>query len=319
MAAAIITPARLDLRLAHVERRASPCRAPSDISSASSSSPASRHAVAGSRRKRARNAGSASRRSISWAATSASVGGHGQPSAPQPLRSSGLPSTTITGRKNATQSVPMHGVHDHVGGRELLEHDRLVAQRHRDREAAPPAPTSRARRASSGRAPASRVGGPRRRQPARELLLRAPPQPRLAQAVDEDVVAVALDERVEVEERADVGRERELEEDVARRCPPAAAGSTSANSAPSEKSDTGPAALIAIRRRRGSNHASEVSTNAYGKISDQLEARRARRGARTTPSSARARSRARPRPRSARAGTRGRRARSCCATTNGVP
>ncbi len=42
------------------------------------------------------------------------------------------------------------------------------------------------------------------------------------------------------------------------------------NSAPSEKSDTGPAALTAIRRRRGSNHASEVSTNAYGKISTSL-------------------------------------------------
>ena len=39
-----------------------------------------------------------------------------------------------------------------------------------------------------------------------------------------------------------------------------------ANSAPTEKSDTGPAALIAIRRARGSNHASLVSTNAYGKI-----------------------------------------------------
>ena len=32
--------------------------------------------------------------------------------------------------------------------------------------------------------------------------------------------------------------------------------------APSAKSEAGPAALIAIRRGRGSNHASEVSTNA---------------------------------------------------------
>src|SRR5919199_3672912 len=72
MAAAIITPARLDL-----DSRTSSVYialpAPSDISSASSSSPASRHAAAGSRRKRARNAGSASSRSIRRAATSASV------------------------------------------------------------------------------------------------------------------------------------------------------------------------------------------------------------------------------------------------------
>ena len=40
--------------------------------------------------------------------------------------------------------------------------------------------------------------------------------------------------------------------------------------APSEKSATGPAALIAIRRRRGSNHASLVSTNANGKIAMSL-------------------------------------------------
>src|SRR4051812_14105247 len=72
MAAAIITPARLE----RDSRRSSVCIAPpaaSDISSASSSSPASRQAMAGLRRKRARNAGSASRRSISWAAMSASV------------------------------------------------------------------------------------------------------------------------------------------------------------------------------------------------------------------------------------------------------
>src|SRR3954465_8470035 len=43
-----------------------------------------------------------------------------------------------------------------------------------------------------------------------------------------------------------------------------------ANTAPTEKSDTGPAAEIAIRRRRGSNHASDVSTNAYGKIATSL-------------------------------------------------
>ena len=50
-----------------------------------------------------------------------------------------------------------------------------------------------------------------------------------------------------------------------------------ANRAPSEKSDTGPAALTAIRRRRGSNHASEVSTNAYGKIAISLKPARSTR------------------------------------------
>ena len=43
--------------------------------------------------------------------------------------------------------------------------------------------------------------------------------------------------------------------------------------APSERSDTGPAALIAIRRRRGSNHASLVSTYAYGQDHDELQPR----------------------------------------------
>src|SRR3954453_15711856 len=72
MAAAIITPARLE----RDSRRSNVCIAPpaaSDISSASSSSPASRQATAGLRRKRARNAGSTSRRSIRWAAMSALV------------------------------------------------------------------------------------------------------------------------------------------------------------------------------------------------------------------------------------------------------
>src|SRR5213082_2222425 len=84
MAAAIITPARLDLD----SRRSSVCIAlppPSDISSASSSRPASRQAPAGSRRKRARNAGSASRRSISFAATSASEAAMSATSGPGPL------------------------------------------------------------------------------------------------------------------------------------------------------------------------------------------------------------------------------------------
>src|SRR3954451_22649877 len=70
-AAAIITPARLDLdsRMSSVYIALPP---PSAISSASESRPASRHADAGSRRKRARNSASANSRSIRRAATSAS-------------------------------------------------------------------------------------------------------------------------------------------------------------------------------------------------------------------------------------------------------
>src|SRR3954469_4106902 len=71
MAAAIITPARLDLD-SRTSRVIIALPAPSDISSARLSSPAARHALAGSRRNSARNAGSGRRRSISLAAMSAS-------------------------------------------------------------------------------------------------------------------------------------------------------------------------------------------------------------------------------------------------------
>src|SRR5215217_1049045 len=71
IAAAISTPARLDF-----DSRTSSViialPAPSDISSARLSSPAERHAAAGSRRNSARKVGSTSRRSISCAAMSAS-------------------------------------------------------------------------------------------------------------------------------------------------------------------------------------------------------------------------------------------------------
>ena len=105
MAAAIITPARLDFdsRMSSVIIALPP---PTDISWASSSSPASRQAPAGSRRKRARNAGSASRRSISLAARSASDAA-AIAHFPRIRFHSGLPSTKITGRKNATHSVPI--------------------------------------------------------------------------------------------------------------------------------------------------------------------------------------------------------------------
>src|SRR5919201_3953859 len=139
MAAAIITPARLDL-----DSRTSSVYialpAPSDISWARSSSPASRQAAAGSRRKRARNAGSASRRSISLAATSASVA-----ATPSPLR----------GRRRLDAAHPLQQrlAHNHDHGQEERHPERahdhvdhplrrirdstdglLIAQRHADRE-----------------------------------------------------------------------------------------------------------------------------------------------------------------------------------------
>ena len=107
MAAAIITPARLD----RDSRMSSVCIAlppPRRISSASSSSPASRHAPTGSRRNRSRNAGSASRRSISCAAMSDSVAATSHvPTRPRSLCTSGFPTTTTAGTKNATHSVPI--------------------------------------------------------------------------------------------------------------------------------------------------------------------------------------------------------------------
>ena len=107
IAAAIITPASedLDSRMSSVWNALPP---PRDISCASWSSPASRQAPAGSRRNRARKLGSASSRSISRAATSASVGEVAIAYlTPRNRCQSGLPSTNTTGKKNTSQSVPM--------------------------------------------------------------------------------------------------------------------------------------------------------------------------------------------------------------------
>src|SRR3954467_3443010 len=208
MAAAIITPASEDF-----DSRTSSVYialpAPSDISSARPSSPASRQAPAGARRKRARNAGSASRRSISRAATSASA--LATSATPDPL-----PQRLAQHHDHRQEERYPQSAHDAIDdglGRQFQE-DLLVAQRHPDREArgqpGPHQPEHRVAREHR------RVGrGALAAQPPRELLLRPPPQPRLAQPVDEDVVAVALDERVQIEEAADVRREREVEEDVA--------------------------------------------------------------------------------------------------------
>src|SRR5215212_3835064 len=128
IAAAIITPARLDF-----DSRWSSViialPAPIAISSASSSSPALRHAVAGSRRNSERNSGSPSRRSISWAAMSASdvaISGSAHP-VRQRLGEDDEHGDEARG-PDRDQHAP-----DHVLGHEVLHH-RLVAQGHADRK-----------------------------------------------------------------------------------------------------------------------------------------------------------------------------------------
>src|SRR4051795_7262106 len=120
MAAAIITPASEDF-----DSRTSSVYialpAPSDISSARSSSPASRQAPAGSRRKRVRNAGSASRRSISRAATSASALATSASPDPLPQR---LAEHEDHRQEERHPQRPHHAVHD--GPRRQLEEDLLV-------------------------------------------------------------------------------------------------------------------------------------------------------------------------------------------------
>src|SRR5918995_6902794 len=209
MAAAIITPARLDF-----DSRWSSViialPAPIAISSANSSSPALRQAAAGARRNSVRNVGAPSRRSISWAAMSASeVATSVAPPQPLPER---LDEHDQHRDEEHEPEGDQHGPDHVVGG--VVVHDRLVAERQADREE---------RRQQRPAEPEDRVARQHRRvvlvvalagELARELRLRAPPQPRLLEHVDEDLVAVAVDERVEVEERADVGREGEVEEDV---------------------------------------------------------------------------------------------------------
>src|SRR4051812_41794721 len=170
MAAAIITPASEDF-----DSRPSSVYialpAPSDISSARSSSPASRQAPAGSRRKRVRNAGSASRRSISRAATSASALATSASSDPLPQRLA----QHDDHRQEERYPQRRHDAIDD-GLRRQCQEDLLVAQRHPDREARrqarPPQPEPRVARQHR------RVGrGATAAQPPAQLLLGAPPQP----------------------------------------------------------------------------------------------------------------------------------------------
>src|SRR5215210_3662231 len=209
MAAAIITPARLDF-----DSRWSSViialPAPIDISSASSSSPALRQALAGSRRNSARNAGSPSRRSINCAAMSASdvaMSGSAHPFRQRPGEDDDHGDEARHPERD--QHRP-----DDVLGREVLHH-RLVAKRHADREEAGEEGPGEAEDRVAHEHRGVRCVVALARQLARELVFRAAAQPRLLEHVDEDLVAVAVDERVEVEEPADVGGEGQVEEDVA--------------------------------------------------------------------------------------------------------
>ena len=120
----------------------------------------------------------------------------------------------------------------------------------------------------TARGVSSSVGLPR--QPRPQVGARALAQAGLAQRVDQQLVAVAVEHRVEVRERADVRAEGELEADVAQSCRRPAPATPAAKRPPSVKSEIGPAPVIRSRRRRGSNHASEVSTKPYGKIATSL-------------------------------------------------
>src|SRR5829696_8245345 len=211
MAAAIITPARLDFD-SRWSRVIIALPAPSAISSASSSRPAERQADAGSRRNSARNAGSTSRRSISWAAMSAS---EVATSRSAHARYHGLRHHDDHGDEERHPERDQHGPYD-VSGGELVHHG-LVSEGHADRtkreHGAPHQSEDSVARQHRRIGFVVLLAG----EPARELRLGPAPQPRLAQDVDEDLVAVAVDERVEVEEGSDVGREREVEEEVADR------------------------------------------------------------------------------------------------------
>src|SRR4051794_24802144 len=189
MAAAIITPASEDLD----SRMSSVCialPAPTDISSASCSRPASRQAPAGSRRKRARNSRSASSRSISLAATSASEG----VMATLAPTAEPLPEQPAEDDENRQEEGdperPHHGVDR-----------RLRNPRGGERPLVAPAPADREQRgAPRPDQPEDPVAREHRRVGVRaatgqapcQLLLRPPPQARLAEPVDEHVVAVAL-------------------------------------------------------------------------------------------------------------------------------
>src|SRR6185437_13220512 len=124
MAAAIITPASEDLD----SRTSSVCialPAPSAISSASPSRPASRQAAAGSFRNRLRNSASASRRSISRAATSASLLATGSSLPQTPALAQRLDEHDDHRDEEGDPERPHHAVRGRLVGSEL-DQDLLI-------------------------------------------------------------------------------------------------------------------------------------------------------------------------------------------------
>src|SRR4051794_23976538 len=195
-ASANSTPARL-------ERDSRPSSTSSGSPSAAKpSSPRRRATPSGSRWNSARNAGSASSRASSSSRSAMA-------SAPPPQRQGDQR------ERRDDQENPQHGeAAPHHRRREVAGEHRLVAGRREDGQAgADDRPGRDQHRVAEQRGRLEGVA--LARQPATQLLERPLAQPRLAQDVGEDLIAVALDARVEVEERPEIRAECQLEEHVA--------------------------------------------------------------------------------------------------------
>ena len=172
MAAAIITPARLE----RDSRRSSVCIAlppPIRISSASSSRPASRQAAdrVAPEAVAERRIGEQPLDQLGGDRVAQSLGHDAPPAACRRPRGRAR-------RRRGTACQPPR-TRRNPG---TAPSGTARSAGHGDREAPPRAPATRAPTASSARARASRSAAPLARQPARELLARAAPQPGLAAA-----------------------------------------------------------------------------------------------------------------------------------------
>ena len=215
------------------------------------------------RRNRARNSGSASRRSIMrvWASARPRL----QSPEREDARAAAAPPSRARARSSATHSAISRTTRP-APARAPSAADWY----RRDMTTAKPAATTRPpeRRASrSALKTCDSDDAPAPAEPPPQLRERAAPQRRLAQYVDEDVVPVALEHRVQVEEarrrrrRTRAGRRRRA------RSRPAAPGRQSENSARRARSPR-PARPRSPRSGGGAarTSVSDVSTYAYGKI-----------------------------------------------------
>ncbi len=214
-------PGEARARLADLERveHARP-PAPPPNSVASSGRSNCSQALAGSRRKLARN--SSSVRSLSSSSAARALVRRLHLRLLSPGRSAG-PSTPSRRRQDRQehQDVERDQHRPDDARRRDRCHVAVVALRHHDRErGGRERPDERGH--GVGREHAGVVGlGFAPGEPRREPVARAAAQPGLAHQVDEDVVAVAVEQRVQVEDRARVGGEGELEPDVLDRPRPA--------------------------------------------------------------------------------------------------